>query len=84
MLYHFAKSRFYQQVNCMTCPIDDAEGKSDPKKTYIALLHIQADIEYRFSRTQVTSVMINPSNTAEEVTFSIYLPSTAFISDFSM
>ena len=84
-LYTTAGSRFYPHITCTTCTIHDMKGGGEPRQTYVALLHVQADVEYRFSRTEVTSVMVNPNDTnSEEVTFSVYLPKTALISQFSM
>ena len=74
------------QVTCITCGANDTKGKLDGKSNqpYIALFHLHADIEYRYSRTHVTSIVVNPNGTNSEVNFSVYLPNTAFISNFSM
>ena len=80
-----AESRSYPHVTCTTCLVKDTNGGNSQVRTFVAFVQIQADIEYRYSRTQVTSVMINPSATvSDEVNFSVYLPNTAFISKFSM
>ena len=47
-------------------------------------LHIESKISLRYAQTRVESEMENPDNTAQEITFSMILPETAFISNFSM
>ena len=56
--------------------------KTDP---YVHSFRIHSDIQFRFSRTKVQSIIVNPSaNKSHEVTFQLTLPDTAFISKFSM
>ncbi|GAB1605232.1 inter-alpha-trypsin inhibitor heavy chain H3-like [Argonauta hians] len=54
------------------------------ERTEIKYLHIQSDIRMRFATTQITSVMANNLNQSAEVTFQVYLPDQAFITNFSM
>ena len=54
---------------------------SDPE---ITKLHIRSDISLRYARTMVSTRMRNPSSSSQEMTYSINLPDTAFISNFSM
>ena len=58
-------------------------GPEPPPK--ITAVNIRSDIRYRYSRTVVVSYIENPSNElSQEVTFSMILPDTAFISNFTM
>ncbi|PSN48673.1 Inter-alpha-trypsin inhibitor heavy chain H4 [Blattella germanica] len=61
-----------------------AGAKSTGKETrpQIYSLHVQSDIHYRYAHTLVTSKIANPSNFSQEVTFTVVLPDTAFISGF--
>ena len=47
-------------------------------------LHIESHISLRYAETRVQSEMQNPDSSAQEITFSMILPETAFISNFSM
>jgi len=38
----------------------------------------------RYAQTSITSVISNPATTSDEVTFTVKLPRTAFISNFTM
>jgi len=46
--------------------------------------HVNADIKFRYSRTQVTAYYKNPGKEASKATFSMVIPQSAFISNFSM
>lgn len=47
-------------------------------------MHIQSNIGNRFAHTIVTSKVKNLAQKAQEATFSVVLPETAFISGFIM
>jgi preprotein translocase subunit SecE len=47
-------------------------------------MDIVSDIRLRYASTKVTSKVANPSRKAQEATFHIVLPETAFISGFLM
>jgi hypothetical protein len=48
-------------------------------------MNIRSDVQYRYAKTVVKSYIINPSALqSQEVTFNMVLPSTAFISNFTM
>lgn len=47
-------------------------------------LHVLSEVQYRYAHTVVSSRVANPANTSKEVTFSVVLPETAFISSFLM
>merc|ERR1711874_129421 len=57
-------------------------GRSLKAKT--TRLHIESRISLRYAQTLVESEMENPDVSAQEITFSMVLPETAFISNFSM
>ena len=51
----------------------------------ISKVHIRSDIQYRYARTVAETSIKNPSTTkAQEVVFSMVLPDTAFISNFTI
>lgn len=47
-------------------------------------MEIESDIKLRYATTRVTSRVANPADVAQETTFHIVLPETAFISGFLM
>ena len=47
-------------------------------------VEIEAEIRYRYVRTEVRSTMTNPDTEARELTFAMILPEPAFISNFSI
>ena len=55
--------------------------RTDP---YIHSFVVHSDIRFRYSRTRVQSVIVNPMTRSYEATFNITLPEKAFISKFSM
>ena len=58
-------------------------GPEPPPK--IVDMDIRSDIQYRYAKTVVKSYIKNPSTSkSQEVTFKMVLPSTAFISNFTM
>ncbi|CAL8143934.1 unnamed protein product [Orchesella dallaii] len=64
---------------------DQPAESSKPILPEIYSFRIESDIKYRYSRTYVTSRVANKDPTkAQEVTFSVVLPETAFISKFIM
>ena len=62
--------------------IFSSSGQSLKAKT--TRLHIESKISLRYAQTRVESEMENPDRSAQEITFSMILPETAFISNFSM
>nr|XP_022296615.1 inter-alpha-trypsin inhibitor heavy chain H3-like isoform X2 [Crassostrea virginica] len=52
-----------------------------PKITY---LHVASEIDYRFSRTKVTSKMVNQKSFSTQAHFDIDLPNEAFITAFKL
>ena len=58
-----------------------SNAKNEPE---ITKLHIRSDITLRYARTMVSTRMRNPSSSPQEMIYSINLPETAFISNFSM
>lgn len=57
------------------------QGEGTPEVKY---LHVRSDVRMRFATTEVTSVMANNQNYSTDVSFNVYLPDQAFISNFSM
>jgi hypothetical protein len=47
-------------------------------------MEIVSDIRLRYASTKVTSKVVNPAIKAQEATFHVVLPDTAFISGFLM
>jgi preprotein translocase subunit SecE len=47
-------------------------------------MEIVSDIRLRYASTKVTSKVVNPASKAQEATFHVVLPDTAFISGFLM
>ena len=69
----------------LTCLLLNISPLSAKSVSQINKLHIRSDITLRYARTKVETRMKNPSATeSKEMTFSINLPDTAFISNFSM
>eukprot|EP00092_Neocalanus_flemingeri_P012788 GFUD01013780.1.p1 GENE.GFUD01013780.1~~GFUD01013780.1.p1 ORF type:complete len:810 (+),score=178.26 GFUD01013780.1:82-2511(+) len=50
----------------------------------ISSLAVRSHITLRYAETEVESLVKNPSNLAKEVKFSMFLPDSAFISNFTM
>ena len=59
-----------------------SSGQTTKAKT--SRLDIESKISLRYAETRVESEMQNPESFAQEITFSMILPETAFISNFSM
>ena len=47
-------------------------------------LNIESKVRLRYAITEVTAVMENPSGLGQEVNFTMVIPDTAFISNFTM
>ncbi|XP_050413830.1 inter-alpha-trypsin inhibitor heavy chain H3 [Patella vulgata] len=60
---------------------DNGTGDEGPT---IYSLHILSDIKFRFATTLITSRIANPANTTRETVFDVDIPSSAFISNFTM
>ena len=58
--------------------------QDDVEVPKIYSMNIESEIKLRYARTNVTSRVVNPANIAQETTFHIVLPETAFISGFLM
>ncbi|KAF2899117.1 hypothetical protein ILUMI_07056 [Ignelater luminosus] len=72
-----------------TVPSSDKSEKENaledvPSEPQIYQMHIQSNIGNRFANTTVTSKVKNLAQKAQEATFSVVLPETAFISGFIM
>lgn len=50
----------------------------------ITYLHVASEIDYRFSRTKVTSKMVNQKSFSTQAHFDIDLPNEAFITAFKL
>ncbi|XP_063240182.1 uncharacterized protein LOC134540990 isoform X2 [Bacillus rossius redtenbacheri] len=59
-------------------------GAKENSKIDVLKFHVESRIRHRYGRTVVTSVVANNADKAQEVSFRITLPETAFISAFQM
>ncbi|XP_052123133.1 inter-alpha-trypsin inhibitor heavy chain H4 isoform X5 [Frankliniella occidentalis] len=57
---------------------------TSPPAPQVRSLHVNSTVQYRYAHTVVSSRVANPANLSQEVTFSVVLPETAFISSFAM
>merc|ERR1719225_2222096 len=57
-------------------------GKTLPVE--LSKFHVNTTIGFRYSRTQVTALYKNPGHEANKAVFTMVLPESAFISNFSM
>lgn len=60
------------------------EQKVENALPRIYFMEIVSDIRLRYASTKVTSKVANPADKAQEATFHVVLPDTAFISSFLM
>merc|ERR1712183_1156422 len=58
-----------------SAPVQDVE---------LSLFHVKTTIGFRYSRTEVTAQYKNPGSEANKAVFTMVLPESAFISNFSM
>jgi len=58
-----------------SAPVQDVE---------LSLFHVKTTIGFRYSRTEVTALYRNPGVQANKAVFTMVLPESAFISNFSM
>jgi hypothetical protein len=56
----------------------------DNQKPQIYFLHVKSEIKYRFSKTVVTSKVVNAGKHASEALFDVTLPNEAFMTAFKM
>merc|ERR1712001_720956 len=56
----------------------------DYSSPYISLFHVTSHVQFRYAHTLVTSYVMNPTNTSQEISFAAIIPNDAFISNFSM
>ena len=61
--------------------VQDVQNVLSPR---IYSMEIVSDVRLRYASTKVTSKVANPSSKAQEATFHVVLPDTAFISGFLM
>ncbi|XP_013083771.2 inter-alpha-trypsin inhibitor heavy chain H3-like isoform X7 [Biomphalaria glabrata] len=67
----------YTLIN-VYCVLGDRETK------VIESYHVKSDIRFRFATTQMSSVVRNKAEMAQEIAFDVALPEEAFIVSFSM
>ncbi|KAK3926710.1 Inter-alpha-trypsin inhibitor heavy chain H4 [Frankliniella fusca] len=60
------------------------QQQQSPPAPQVRSLHVNSTVQYRYAHTVVSSRVANPANISQEVTFSVVLPETAFISSFAM
>ena len=73
---------YFKNVCIKPYSLFQVKVSSNPPKIYS--LDIVSDIRLRYSLTKVSSKVANPSDVAQETTFNVVLPETAFISSFLM
>jgi len=54
------------------------------KEIMLTKFHVNSEIKFRYSRTEVKAYYKNPGSKANKATFSMVIPESAFISNFSM
>ncbi len=57
---------------------------SPDAKPVITQFLIRSDVQFRYARTRVESYVKNPASAAQKVAFSLVMPNSAFVSNFSM
>ena len=55
-----------------------------PAQIDITRLHVSSTIQFRFARTEVVSHIKNHGTVADKADFTMVIPDSAFISNFSM
>ncbi|CAG0886870.1 unnamed protein product [Cyprideis torosa] len=60
------------------------DGGNSLEEPEIRMLHVDTDIQHRYAVSKVTSQVANPARSPQEVSFTLTIPETAFISNFSM
>merc|ERR1719222_1552688 len=69
----------------ITGPVLIQEAASLPvHDVELGLFHVNTTIGFRYSRTEVTALYKNPGSEANKAVFTMVLPESAFISNFSM
>jgi uncharacterized protein YegL len=69
----------------ITGPVLIQETLSAPvRDVELSLFHVNTTIGFRYSRTEVTALYRNPGLVANKAVFTMVLPESAFISNFSM
>ncbi|KAG9353226.1 hypothetical protein JZ751_017802 [Albula glossodonta] len=61
-----------------------SETKLLKGRVEVVSVKVNSKVAYRFAHTVMTSVAVNRANTSKEVSFSVDLPKTAFITNFTM
>ncbi len=60
------------------------QGGDPNAKPAMSKFLVRSDVQFRYARTVVQSYVENPASRAQMVTFSVVIPDTAFVSNFSM
>lgn len=68
------------QNRCFTNAAYPSTKKGEPR---FSSLKIHSDIRYRLARTTLTGELSNPGKHAQEITWDVILPESAFVSNFS-
>jgi len=62
----------------------EKEDGSEESPVLLTKFHVNADIKFRYARTQIMAHFKNPGTEANKAAFSMVIPESAFISNFSM
>merc|ERR1719400_2511171 len=67
-----------------SAPIEPESGEVGKMPVELSLFHVNTTIGFRYSRTEVTALYRNPGLKANKAVFTMVLPESAFVSNFSM
>merc|ERR1719189_608730 len=67
-----------------SAPIEPESGEVAKMPVELSKFHVKTTIGFRYSRTEVTALYRNPGHEANKAVFTMLLPESAFISNFSM
>jgi len=74
-----------QNIFCIPFLTTRSKRETDNKsQLIISSFHVNTNIQFRYARTIVTSVIKNPGSEALEADFMMAIPESSFISNFSM
>ena len=68
----------------LNAPQKESQDVDEKLAVMLTRFHVNSIIRYRYSRTVVTALYKNPTTKAKTASFSINIPESAFISNFSM
>ncbi|KAF4523728.1 hypothetical protein B566_EDAN011592, partial [Ephemera danica] len=87
LTFHLLEARPQQDSLVTSVPANSATTvptTGSMAKPQVYSLNLRTDIRSRYARTLVTSRIANPADRAQEVTFQVTIPESAFVSKFIM